>query len=146
MDIKKNEDSRLNDMEIVEKVMVGEDIIAIILRKEYDRPGPVFFTPNEFSQQLGMLVHPKGKIVNRHRHKLVKREIFRTQEVLVILEGKIKVDLFDKEANLIKSVILTSGDTILLAQGGHSVEVLEDAKIIEIKQGPYAGFDDKDFF
>jgi len=33
-----------------------------------------------------------------------------------------------------------------LAQGGHKVKVLEDAKIIEVKQGPYAGFDDKEFF
>jgi cupin fold WbuC family metalloprotein len=133
-------------MENIEKVMVGEDIFAIILRKEYHEPGPVFFTPDKFSQQLGMLVHPKGTIVKRHRHKLVKREIFRTQEVLVILEGKIKVDLYDNKVNLLKSVTLSSGDSILLAQGGHSVEVIEDAKIIEIKQGPYSGFDEKVFF
>ena len=61
------------------------EIYAIVLRKEYDQPGPSFFTPGEFSQQLGMLVHPKGKEVKRHRHKLVKREIFRTQEVLLLL-------------------------------------------------------------
>lgn len=133
-------------MEYVEKITDRDNVYAIILRKEYKEPGPVFFTPNEYSQQLGMLVHPKGKIVKRHRHKLIKREIFRTQEVLVILEGKIKVDLYDNKVKLLKSVILTSGDTILLAQGGHRVEILKDAKIIEIKQGPYAGFDDKDFF
>ena len=133
-------------MEHVEQIKVGDDVYAIILRKEYSQPGPVFFTPHEYSQQLGMLVHPKGTIVKRHRHKLVKREIFRTQEVLVILEGKIKVDLYDNKVNLLKSVVLSSGDTILLAQGGHRVEILEEAKIIEIKQGPYAGFDDKDFF
>ena len=133
-------------MEHVEQIKVGDDVYAIILRKEYNRPGPVFFTPHEYSQQLGMLVHPKGKIVKRHRHKLVKREIFRTQEVLVILEGKAKVDLYDNKVKLLKSVVLSTGDTILLAQGGHRVEILEEAKIIEIKQGPYAGFDDKDFF
>jgi len=43
-------------------------------------------------------------------------------------------------------VILKAGDSILLARGGHKVTVLEDAKIIEVKQGPYAGFDDKEFF
>jgi len=133
-------------MKHVEKIKIGDDVYAIILRKEYSKPGPVYFTPNEYSQQLGMLVHPKGKIVKRHRHKLVKREIFRTQEVLVILEGKVKVDLYDNEVKLLKSVVLSSGDTILLAQGGHKVEILDNAKIIAIKQGPYAGFDDKDFF
>jgi cupin fold WbuC family metalloprotein len=128
------------------RIAKGKDIYAIVLRRQYTNSGPNFFTPGEFSQQLGMLIHPKGKIVKRHRHKLVKREIFRTQEVLVLLEGKIRVELFDDEGDKLKTVILKPGDAILLAQGGHKVKVLEDAKIIEVKQGPYAGFDDKEFF
>jgi len=122
------------------------DIYAIVLRREFSAAGPNFFTPGEFSQQLGMLVHPKGKIVKRHRHKLVKREIFRTQEVLVLLAGKIRVELFDDAGEKLKVLIMKPGDAILLARGGHKVTVLEDAKIIEVKQGPYAGFDDKEFF
>jgi cupin fold WbuC family metalloprotein len=128
------------------RIAKGKDIYAIVLRREFTNSGPNFFTPGEFSQQLGMLIHPKGKIVKRHRHKLVKREIFRTQEVLVLLEGKIRVELFDDEGDKLKTLILKPGDAILLAQGGHKVKVLEDAKIIEVKQGPYAGFDDKEFF
>jgi len=128
------------------RIAKGKDIYAIVLRREYTNSGPNFFTPGEFSQQLGMLIHPKGKIVKRHRHKLVKREIFRTQEVLVLLDGKIRVELFDDEGDKLKTLILKPGDAILLAQGGHKVKVLEDAKIIEVKQGPYAGFDDKEFF
>jgi cupin fold WbuC family metalloprotein len=128
------------------RIAKGKDIYAIVLRREYTNSGPNFFTPGEFSQQLGMLIHPKGKIVKRHRHKLVKREIFRTQEVLVLLEGKIRVELFDDEGDKLKTVILKPGDAILLAQGGHKVKIQEDAKIIEVKQGPYAGFDDKEFF
>jgi len=122
------------------------ELHALVIRREFSRPGPNFFTPGEFSQQLGLLVHPKGRIVKRHRHKLVKREIFRTQEVLVLLDGKVRVELYDDEGAKLKNVILKSGDSILLAQGGHKVIVLEDSKIIEVKQGPYAGFDDKEFF
>jgi hypothetical protein len=122
------------------------DIYAIVLRKDFSAPGPSFFTPGEFSQQLGMLIHPKGKTVKRHRHKLVKREIFRTQEVLLLLEGRIRVELFDDDGAPLRNVIMKPGDTILLARGGHKVKVLDDAKIIEVKQGPYAGFDDKEFF
>jgi cupin fold WbuC family metalloprotein len=133
-------------MENIEKIMDGDKVFAIVLHKDFNLAGANFFTPSEFSQQLGMLIHEKGKIVERHRHKLVKREIFRTQEVLVLLEGKIKVDLYDDDTRLLKEVILNSGDSILLAQGGHRVEILENAKIIEVKQGPYAGFDEKEYF
>ena len=122
------------------------EIYAIVLRREFREPGPSFFTPGEFSQQLGMLIHPKGKIVKRHRHKLVRREIFRTQEVLVMLDGRVRVSLFDDDGAPLRRVILKPGDAILLARGGHKVDVLQDAKMIEVKQGPYAGFDDKEFF
>ncbi len=122
------------------------EIYAIVLRKEYSAAGPNFFTPGEFSQQLGMLVHPKGKTVKRHRHKLVKREIFRTQEVLVLLNGRIRVELFDDSGAELRTLLMKPGDAILLARGGHKVTILDDAKIIEVKQGPYAGFDDKEFF
>jgi cupin fold WbuC family metalloprotein len=121
-------------------------LYAIVLRREFSNPGPNFFTPGEFSQQLGMLIHPKGKVVKRHRHKLVKREIFRTQEVLVLLKGRIRVELFDDNGERLKALLMKPGDAILLARGGHKVKVLEEAKMIEVKQGPYAGFDDKEFF
>jgi len=34
----------------------------------------------------------------------------------------------------------------LLASGGHGFEVIEDIKMVEIKQGPYAGEKDKTRF
>jgi quercetin dioxygenase-like cupin family protein len=95
---------------------------------------------------LGILVHKKGKRVDKHKHKLVKREILITQEVLVLLEGKMRVDLYNDEAQKLKSIVMGAGDSILLARGGHAIEILEDSKIVEVKQGPYAGFDDKEFF
>lgn len=130
----------------VEKIEQGGNIFAIVVRRSFATPGVHFFTPGEFSQQLGMLIHDKGKVVERHRHKLVRREIHRTQEVLVILEGKIRVRVFDEMGTCLKSVILHAGDSILLASGGHWVEVLEKARILEVKQGPYAGFEDKEYY
>lgn len=128
------------------RILHEGEIYAIILRKEYAHPGPSFFTPGEFSQQLGMLVHPQGKIVQRHRHKLVKREIFRTQEVLVLLEGKVRVEICTDDGEKIKTFNLRPGDAVLLARGGHRIKVLKASKMIEVKQGPYAGSDDKEFF
>ena len=65
---------------------------------------------------------------------------------MVLVEGKLKVDLFNDEGKTLKSIIMTPGSTILLAREGHRIEILEDSKIIEVKQGPYAGYDDKEFF
>ena len=42
--------------------------------------------------------------------------------------------------------ILQGGDVILLATGGHGFEVLEEIEMIEVKQGPYAGDQDKTRF
>ena len=83
-----------------------------------------------------MLVHPKGKVVKRHRHKLVKREIFRTQEVLLLLEGKVRVEICTDEGEKIKSFLLRPGDAVLLARGGHSVKVLEACQDDRGQAGP----------
>ena len=51
-------------MEGIEIIKEENRIYAIIIRKEFNQPGVNFFTPEEFSQQLGALVHKKGKIVD----------------------------------------------------------------------------------
>jgi mannose-6-phosphate isomerase-like protein (cupin superfamily) len=56
------------------------------------------------------------------------------------------VEICTDEGEKIKSFLLYPGDAVLLARGGHQVKMLEACKMIEVKQGPYAGFDDKEFF
>lgn len=132
-------------MEKIEKITDEGKILAIVIRKDSSLKGVNFFTPQDFSQQLGLLVHEKGKKIKAHRHKLIKREITLTQEVLVVLEGKLKIDLYSENMEKLKTIVITEGDTILLAHGAHSIEIMEDSRIIEVKQGPYAGMDDKEF-
>lgn len=118
-------------------------ISAIIIYDGYHIGGNTFFTPDDFPQQLGFLSHKTGKIIEPHTHKIVKREIFLTQEVLIIKKGKIKVDFYDYERKHLDHRILRKGDVILVTGGGHGYEVLEDVEMIEVKQGPYLGKDDK---
>ena len=134
-----------NGMKDIERVVDGDVIVAIILRSTLSVSGVEFFTPSEFSQQLGILVHPKGKTVKPHKHKQIKRDIIQTQEVLLVVQGKVKIDLYSADFKQIATVVLGAGDTILLSSGGHGIEIIEDARIIEIKQGPYAGAEDKDY-
>ncbi len=100
-------------------------------------------TPSEFSQQLAYMNRDKGHIIKPHVHNIFQRNVYLTQEALFIRKGKIRVDLYDLEKKYILSKILEQGDMILLASGGHGIEMLEQSEIIEVKQGPYAGEMDK---
>lgn len=120
--------------------------LAIIIKHNYKKDGIEFFTPNEYSQQLAYMSHKKGKKIDAHIHNKVTRDVHLTQEVLVIRKGKIRVDFYSQDKIYLESTILEKGDVILLASGGHGFEALEDLEMIEIKQGPYLGEEDKTRF
>lgn len=120
--------------------------LALILRSNFSSEGIKFFTPNDFSQQLGYMKHKKGHKIMPHLHNKSKREVFYTFEVLFIKSGKVKVNFYDDNKKYLENTILEKGDVILLAFGGHGFEILEDSEMIEVKQGPYLGDDDKTRF
>ena len=53
---------------------------------------------------------------------------------------------YSNEKEFLESVIIETGDVILLVSGGHGFECLEETEMFEIKQGPYAGENDKTRF
>jgi len=128
---------------VINQIIYNNKIIAIIIKRSFQRDGIEFFTPEDFSQQLAYMKRPAGYIIKPHVHNIVERKVEYTQEVLFIKKGKVRVDFYDDERNYLKSIILEEGDVILLAHGGHGFEMLEETEIIEVKQGPYAGEMDK---
>jgi mannose-6-phosphate isomerase-like protein (cupin superfamily) len=136
----------LDMRESIEKIVDGLEPIALIIRTEFNQPGIHFFTPGNFSQQVAVMHHPKGKRIDAHVHNYVPRQVLYTQEVLVVRSGGVKVNLYNSEHKYLCSVVLGSGDLILLCGGGHSFEMLEETSMIEVKQGPYAGENDKTRF
>ena len=117
--------------------------LAIIIRADYKEEGIKFFTKDNDSQQLGYMNRPAGYIIEPHRHNIVAREVKLTQEVLLIKSGAVRVDFYDNQQHYLQSAILLKGDVILLADGGHGFKMLEPSEIIEVKQGPYCGEQDK---
>ncbi len=89
---------------------------------------------------------PLGYVIAPHVHKPVPRQVQFTKEVLFIKTGKVRVDFYNEGQNYLESRVLNQGDVILLAFGGHGFEMLEPSEIIEVKQGPYAGDNDKTRF
>jgi len=131
---------------MIENINNREQLLAIIVSDKFDQQGIHFFTPNELSQQLAYMRHPTGKIIEPHVHNPVLREVTYTQEVLFIKKGKLRVDFYNNDQQYLESRILEAGDVILLVTGGHGFEVLEEIEMIEVKQGPYVGEQDKTRF
>lgn len=128
---------------MIEFIKFGNLTLSIIVRKGFHQSGIHFFTPNDYSQQLGYMSHPKGKEIRPHVHKKVQRDVYYTQETLFIRKGKLQVDFYSDDQIYLESRVLDVGDVILLIEGGHGFKVLEELEMFEVKQGPYAGDEDK---
>ena len=131
---------------MVQRICHGDEMMALIIRADYEAEGIEFFTPDEFSQQVAYMNRPRDYVIPPHVHNPVTRSVAFTKEVLFIRSGRLRVDFYTDEQTYLHSTVLNAGDVIFLATGGHGFEILEDAQIIEVKQGPYAGDDDKTRF
>ena len=131
---------------MIENIFIKGVFSAVIIRNEFSSDGIEFFTPADFSQQLGYMNRPAGYVIPPHVHNAVPREVSFTKEVLFMKSGLVRVDFYDEDQSYQESRILKSGDVILLAFGGHGFEMIEPSEIIEVKQGPYAGDNDKTRF
>lgn len=134
------------EQQLVHEVTYEGQLLGIIISADFRKPGIHFFTPNTLSQQIAYMRHPAGKSIQPHVHNAVPREVCYTQEVLMIKRGKLKVDFYTDQQEYLESYVLHEGDVILLVQGGHGFEVLEEVEMIEVKQGPYVGDQDKTRF
>ena len=121
-------------------------VLAIVIRANYRAEGIQFFTPGSFSQQLAYMKRPTNWKIPPHVHNLSPRTVDYTNEVLFVRSGRVRVDLFTEARAYVESTILEAGDVILLAKGGHGFEILEECEMIEVKQGPYVGENDKTRF
>lgn len=124
---------------MIEYIKYHNEVAAVILRRDFSKDGANFFSALSDPFQFGVLQYKKGKHIQAHRHIKALRRIDLVCEVLFIQKGKVEVSFYDEGNNKIDSKILAAGDTILMRELGHSFELLEDSKIIEIKQGPYLG-------
>lgn len=130
----------------IEEIKKKDKLIAMIIRNDYKCDGVDFVTPDEYSQQVAYMHHPAGKKIDAHVHNLVHRNVVMTQEVLFIKKGTLRVDFYDEYEDYLESRNLHSGDIILLVSGGHGFQVLEEVEMVEVKQGPYTGEQDKKRF
>jgi hypothetical protein len=124
----------------------GGRVLAYIIPRTARPERTTFITPPENQHQVGFIVYRSGGEVARHRHKRVWREIHGTSEVLLVRSGLCEVTIYDNRARLVATRRLEAGDTLLLVDGGHGIRMVQDTVLLEVKQGPYLGLEDKEHF
>ena len=133
-------------MDLVERICWKDKPLAYIIRAETAPDKTTFLTPSHFNMQVGFVVYPAGGVVPKHVHIPIERHLFGTTEVLIIKKGFCRVDLYNDDREIVETRDLRTGDVLLIISGGHGFYMHEETVLLEIKQGPYAGLDEKERF
>jgi oxalate decarboxylase/phosphoglucose isomerase-like protein (cupin superfamily) len=131
---------------LVEEISWQGKLLAFVIKNEMHPDKTTFPTPSDKNLQVGFIVYPKGGEVIRHIHKPLERHLVGTAEVLLVKKGKCEMTLYNDQKALVASRELNQGDLVMLVGGGHGFKMLEDTILVEIKQGPYTGIDEKERF
>ena len=116
----------------------NSQILSIVYKDKDWIKGLNFITPNELYIQVGSWWYDKGKKLDSHIHKNLIRKTLKTQEMVYVKKGSMRVLLYDENQKFLEEFILYKGDTAIFANGGHGYEILDDdTQIIEAKNGPF---------
>lgn len=123
-----------------EYIRDGETLLAVVVRSDAtSRDKYNFLTDANAPLQLGVNFYQGGETIAPHTHLSRDIRITQIQEVLVIGHGAVRLRLYNEAKAQVSETRLARGDVVLLITGGHGLDILEDTKIIEVKQGPYDG-------
>ena len=125
----------------VELIEHAQKAYALIVRAQASSDEKYnFLTDSRSPLQLGMNFYRRGETIKAHYHLPRHIETEQVQEFLLIGHGRARLTLFDAvDQSPFTTLQLEAGDMVLLLSGGHGLEIEEDTKIVEIKQGPYDG-------
>jgi uncharacterized protein with PhoU and TrkA domain len=130
----------------VEHIVCDGKPLAYIIRAEMAPDKTTFLTPPEFNFQVGFVVYPQDGEIVRHVHRPLERHIVGTSEVLIVRKGRCEIDIYNDDYRLVATRELRTGDVMLMVGGGHGFRMLEETILLEVKQGPYTGLEEKERF
>mgnify|MGYP001131736458 FL=1 len=133
-------------MQSIEHITWHDQPLCYIIRASFLPDRTTFLTPPEFKQQVGYIVYPAGSEIARHVHRPLERHIVGTSEVLIVKKGRCLIDVYNDDRELVATRELYPGDVMLMVGGGHGFRMLEDTVLLEVKQGPYTGLEEKERF
>lgn len=125
-----------------ELVKDGKIIIAKIYRNTNWPENLNFYTSDADFVQVSTWNYNQGKHLKAHGHKIAERKSNRTEEVIFVKLGKLKVAFYSESNELIYENIMKTGDFAIIFAGGHAYDILENkTQVLEIKNGPYLGLE-----
>lgn len=128
-------------METIDRIFLGDDLVAVHVRG-FPAVPTTEVSPRDAALQLMTMNRPAGQVVKGHRHVPHDRVTHGLQECLIVVRGKLRYDLFDRDGGCFKQCVLEAGHAMLILGVAHGVEFLEDSLVYELKNGPY--IDDKE--
>lgn len=124
----------------IEPIIYKKTEVACVYRKNIPVDDIRFLTTTDNAFQIGLHDRKKPIRLPAHIHNCPKPIVVKEiQEVLFVIKGKIRVTILTKKNIVLAIKLLSPGDAILLKTQAHQVEFLGNARVFEIKQGPYPG-------
>ena len=137
----------LHKKNMKEEIKFDGKLYGFIYTGEWPK-GSTWLSNNEDNIQVGLFHYDNGKHLPEHEHVIYNRVGTRTCETMYVIEGSLKLRIFNENRVQFYDRILKAGDIYISLFGGHSFDILEDGtRIFEAKNGPYFGVEkDKIFY
>jgi len=119
-------------------------VLAIVDSVANFKPGLMFYGTTADFVQVGAFRYDAGKVLRDHRHIPRTRQIDKTQEILIVMQGSVQVRTFLPTGKKVVDVReLSAGEFYISYHGGVGFTVLSnDTRLIEIKPGPFNAAND----
>ena len=127
-------------MKLIYSTIQPDKLLHIINRLDEIATRTDVCPPEQFIQ-LATLRMNRGKTFLPHKHiyKSGEDKVI-AQESWVVIQGSVKVILYDLDDSIIAEEIINKGDCSITFYGGHNYYILEDNTVVyEYKTGPYKG-------
>ena len=124
---------------MIREIRYGDSLVALHI--VHDVTGTMPASDPTWPLQMLMIERTKGSVFPRHAHTPIDRHGATLQEALVVLSGKIRMTILTRSGDEVETFDVDASECVFLVEGGWGIEVLEDARMYEFKNGPH--HDDK---
>ena len=80
--------------------------LATVIRFQDISSGKNFITDNQSEFQLASFGLDENTVIERHYHPEQNRNILKTTEVLIVLDGELTIEIYDNDLNFVDQVLL----------------------------------------